>query len=204
MNIIEKDVLSTDSFMVTDADGAIVTGLVNGNFTKYLYNPSDADVWGAQGGTITELGNGAYKVTFTPNAEGTWTLVITHATYFPAGKVANYQCFTDPFASSTEIVDALLDEVVNSGAHFTANSVGETLTILRGLIQQNFMLDTTVYNADNLLTSGRIRIFTTKAEVDAATDGGVGQGEIAIFTVTAVAEGGDASLLKSYKVVRTS
>ncbi len=204
MNVIEKDVLVTDSFMVTDADGAVVTGLVNGNFTKYLYDESDGEDWAGRGGTITELGNGAYKVTFTPDAEGTWTLIVVHATYFPAGKVSNYQCVTDPFASSSEMVDALLDEVVNSGAHFTTNSVGETLTILRGLIQQNFMLDTTVYNVDNLLTSGRIRIFTTKAEVDAATDGGSAEGEIAIFTITAVEEVADGALLKTYKVVRTS
>ena len=66
------------------------------------------------------------------------------------------------------------------------------------------MLDTTVYNADNLLTSGRIRIFTTKAEVDAATDGGTSEGEIAIFTIAAVEEVADGALLKTYKVVRTS
>lgn len=202
MNTIEKDEVVTDSFIVTDDEGTIVTGLVNGNFTKYLYNPSDSEVWSGQGGTITELGNGAYKITFTPNAEGTWILMITHVTYFPAGKVANYQCFDDPFAKTTEIVDGLLDEVINSSNHFTTDTVGETLTILRGLVQQNFMLDETVYNADNLLTSGRIRIFTNKTEVGAATDGGSGQGEIATFTIASVAQGG--SLVKSYKVERTS
>jgi hypothetical protein len=42
----------------------------------------------------------------------------------------------------------------------------------------------------------------TGAQVSAATDGGIGQGEIATFSVSAETEVGDSSKLKFYKVSR--
>ena len=139
MEVIEKDVLTTDDFMVTDVNGNIVTGLVDGNFTKYLYNPSDSEVWSTQGGSITELGNGAYKITFTPNAEGTWMLIVVHATYFAAGKVGNYQCLTDPFPTAAETTDAVWD--ANLSDHTTAGTFGELVNMLDRLHVNKFTWD---------------------------------------------------------------
>jgi hypothetical protein len=90
--IIEKDVVFYDAFDVIDADGNIVTGLVDGNFTKALYDPSGSEVSGVTTVTIAELGNGLYRFNFTPGTTGAWTIKIFHATHFPAGLSANYRC----------------------------------------------------------------------------------------------------------------
>ena len=93
-------------------------------------------------------------------------------------------------------------ELVSKTNHFDADSVGEALTLIRGLDQQNFMIDNTSYNAANLLVGGRMRIFDTKVAADAATDGGSGEGEIASFTIATVGEGSGNVLVKTYKVTR--
>lgn len=81
--------------------------------------------------------------------------------------------------------------------------LGGPLRLLLGMMQDNFFLDSTTYNAAGLLTSGRIRIFPTKTAADSATDGGAGEGEIASFTVTSVPEVSPLDALpKTYKVTR--
>ena len=79
------------------------------------------------------------------------------------------------------------------------------LSIILGLVQQNFFMDNTVYSSGGLLTSGRIRIFPSKSLTDAATDGGNGQGELATFRIVAVPK---VSPLEhhphTYKVTRES
>lgn len=81
----------------------------------------------------------------------------------------------------------------------------DDLKIILGLVQNNFFLDQTIYNGAGLLTSGRIRLFPDKASTDAATDGGAGEGELASFLVTAVAEPVPAeSLPATYKMTRES
>jgi len=89
---IKLNAINYDEFVVNDADGNLVTGLVQGDFTVKLYNPSGSEVSGSIAVTITELGNGLYRTNFTPNALGTWTLLITNATHFPYGKTGNYSC----------------------------------------------------------------------------------------------------------------
>lgn len=79
-----------DEFVVTDSSGNLITGLVDGNFTRDLYNPSGSEVSGTVTVTITELGNGKYRVSFTPNELGNWILTVYNATYFSYGKSANY------------------------------------------------------------------------------------------------------------------
>jgi hypothetical protein len=90
--IIPKDEIAYDDFNVIDLAGNKITGLVNGDFTKALYNPSGNDVSGAITVTVAELGDGRYRVNFTPNADGDWILIIFHSLYFPEGQDANYRC----------------------------------------------------------------------------------------------------------------
>lgn len=61
-------------------------------------------------------------------------------------------------------------------------------TILRivGLQKENYFIDQMVYNTPGLMTAARVRIFQSKADANAATDGGSGEGEIATYTFTAV------------------
>ena len=59
-----------------------VTGLIQSNFTTYLTTsgtPSSAVI------TISEVGNGRYIYSFTPDAEGEWYILIVHAVYNPRG-----------------------------------------------------------------------------------------------------------------------
>ncbi len=114
---IKKDVLATDEFIVTDSSNNTVTGLVNSDFTRDLYNPSGSEVSSFIVPTITELGDGKYRVTFTPNANGNWVLTIYNATYFPAGKDANYRCID----YRVEDTDTIL-----SGTHGSGSWEGST------------------------------------------------------------------------------
>lgn len=57
------------------------------------------------------------------------------------------------------------------------------------LQKENYYIDQMVYNTPGLLTAARIRLFRTQAEVLAATDGGVGEGEFATYTFSSVPDG---------------
>lgn len=80
--VSKVSVLYTTLFRVTDSSGAAVTGLVNGDFTKLLYKDGVADGTTV---TVTEIANGQYKATYTPATVGYWVLIVTNATYNPAG-----------------------------------------------------------------------------------------------------------------------
>ena len=89
---IQKDTITYDGFIVINEDGNPVTGLLDGNFTRKLYDPDKSEVSGTISVTISEIGNGLYNVSFTPNKLGNWVLVVYHSTYFPWGKGDNYEC----------------------------------------------------------------------------------------------------------------
>jgi len=77
------------------------------------------------------------------------------------------------------------------------------LSLILGLVQNNFFLDGTSYNAQGLLVAGRIRIFPTKGDTDLATDGGAGEGELASFNIVTEPEAAPLDgLAKTYKVTR--
>lgn len=89
----KKDSVLYDDFRVVNSSNVEVTGLVAGDFTIYLYNPSNTEVSGSIPVSITELGNGNYRASYTPNATGLWFLMLIHATHFPEGKGNNHQIF---------------------------------------------------------------------------------------------------------------
>lgn len=127
-----------------------------------------------------------------------------HQNGFDTSVIAN------PSADDTYYVTAVQDGG-SDAANLPLNGeikVGQyvdDLTIILGLVQNNFFLDQTVYNGAGLLTSGRIRLFPDKASTDSATDGGTGEGELASFLVTSVAEPVPAeSLPATYKMTRES
>lgn len=95
MLYIEKDKLTTDDFHVLDENNNPVTGLTIGDLTVELYNPDGDEVANTSGGTLVEIdevGNGFYKISFTPTTLGNWVLVVYHSTHFPYGKGENYNC----------------------------------------------------------------------------------------------------------------
>jgi hypothetical protein len=121
------------------------------------------------------------------------------------------------------IADAVWDEILSG--HVTVGSAGKTLSdqltasgifsydisgygtpgtfgyyirMMAGLMQSNYVLDQTIFNSSGVLTSARIRIFPNSASASAATNGGIGEGEIVSFTVSAQAA---ANLVSIYKVI---
>jgi len=108
--------------------------------------------------------------------------------------------------TAAQVMGADLDEVVNSAAHFGADTVGEALTIIRALVQQNFVVDNTVYNANRLLTGCRVRIFDSAVLALAATDGAApgADGEFASFTASAVEEPAIDGVASIYRMTRTT
>lgn len=106
MEEIQLNVIAYDTFVVINpADSSLVSGLVDGNFTKELYNHLGAEVSGVITVTITELGNGKYRLSWTSNAEGPWSLTIYHPTYLPTGVTNDYTCVT----RTSDIDDILAD-----------------------------------------------------------------------------------------------
>lgn len=98
------------------------------------------------------------------------------------------------------IADAVWEELI-ADHQSVAGSFAESMMIMRGLAQNNFVLDNTTFDGAGLMTAGRIRVFSSAAAATAATQGGTGQGEIAAFAITATGSSGQASL---YKSIRTA
>jgi len=118
----------TDYFVtLNSATQAPVSGLLQGDFSIALYNPSGSEVSGSVSVTIAELGSsGNYKVTFTPNATGEWLLVITHATYFAYGKAATYLVYDALLGASEDSTVVHYFEVFSvAGAAVTGLGTGD-------------------------------------------------------------------------------
>jgi hypothetical protein len=95
LGTINKEVI--EDFSVISSVGSPVTGLVDGDFSKLLYNPDGSEVSNTIITTIEELGNGDYRAIFTPNIIGTWYLKLIHDIYFPHGKGGEIQVYKADF-----------------------------------------------------------------------------------------------------------
>ncbi|MHA2012779.1 MAG: hypothetical protein ACTSWG_10470 [Candidatus Helarchaeota archaeon] len=137
MKFIKKNIINYDNFEVLDEDNNIIIGLETSDFTFKLYNPNEAEVSNTVPVTISELGNGLYRASFTPDIIGNWLLVIYNTTYFPYGKANDYEC-----------VDALFDDI----------------QLILGLVQHNFRIVDAVYDSNNLLISSTIKIYSNASD----------------------------------------
>jgi hypothetical protein len=88
-----------DHFAVVDPNtGSLVPGIDSTSFDVKLFDPSDCDRVIGCGGDSTALdisiveidSTGLYRFSFVPDQIGVWIVSITHSTYFPSGKSANY------------------------------------------------------------------------------------------------------------------
>lgn len=132
----------TEHFTVADSNGNLVPGINPATMTIRVYNPSGNEVSGAVGGAVTDLGNGDYKYTFTPNVVGTWYVVVTHPDYFPWGKTDDVQVF-----------DTDLDQIYES--------IEKTL----GLSRHNMYIDDATYDEYGNMVSARVRTYSDAASV---------------------------------------
>ena len=140
LGVINKQ--TTEHFTVSDRNGNLISGIDSSAFTVHVYNPSASDVTPTVSGSFTELGDGNYKYTFTPNDNGTWYVVVTHPTYFPWGKTDDVQVYDND-------ISAIYNDVV------------KTL----GLVHHNIYIDQAVYGDSGSLISARVRIYSDSASV---------------------------------------
>jgi len=189
MKSITKDIIAYDDFAVLDEDNNNITGLVTGDFTFGLYNPSDIEVSSSIPVTIAELENGLYRASFTPNAVGDWLLVIYHATYFDYGKAMNYECYEHnidgiedlALESTSQAIktetDKIQPDIISSPDDYKAD-VSDLATSIEianlevlvkrilGLTQENFRISDAVYDSNHLLTSATIKIYSSSSDCE--------------------------------------
>lgn len=137
-----KDKPVDEHFTVADSNGNLVSGIDTTSFTVYVYNPSNSEVSSLVGNGFTELGNGNYKYTFTPNSNGVWYVNVTHPTYFPWGK--NDDVYVDS-ADMSEIY--------------------ETVRRTLGLVHHNMYIDNPTYDDYGNMVSARVRIYSDAVSV---------------------------------------
>ncbi len=78
-----KDQPVHENFTVSDSIGNLVSGIdTTTGFIAYVYNPAGTEVTGLVSGFFTELGDGNYRYTFTPNVNGVWYINVTNDFYF--------------------------------------------------------------------------------------------------------------------------
>lgn len=89
--------------------------------------------------------------------------------------------------TANNIAEAIWGKTLIS-AGLSVGSYGEMLRMMSGRLNGMMVMDNVV-NGTNGMTSARIRIFEDEADVGAATDGGVAEGEVATFEIEATYEG---------------
>lgn len=131
-----------EAFSVMDISNNLVSGIPLSEFSCHLFNPLDAEVHSSTHVTFSELGHGHYRASYIPNKVGNWVLVAYHPVYFPWGKSNNIQIYANDFDS----ISVMLKKVL-------------------GLVQENFYVDQTIYDANSNLTSSRVRIYKDNISV---------------------------------------
>lgn len=100
---------------------------------------------------------GRYEASWTPASPGTYA--VTFITYSDAGRTIEnivYARAVEQVFATSESIDNLAAKIVR----------------ILGLVHENVFIDNTVHDAFGSLIAARIRIFDSKASVEAATDGG--------------------------------
>ena len=133
-----------DDFTVTDQNNNLVVGINPTTFTVHLFNNinNTNNKTPSPSVTIFSIGHGHYCFWFTPNHSGLWVLTIYHSIYFPQGKTYNIQIFANNFDTITTLI-----------------------TYVLGLTREDFYIDNIKYDNNKNLTSSRIRLYTTSANV---------------------------------------
>jgi hypothetical protein len=149
MVYIEQDKLNIDVLIVKDENDNPVTGLIISDFTIKLYNPNKEDVANISSGVIVnidEVGDGIYRVQFTPDELGDWDLVVYNSTYFPFGKGENYSVVLNLGGLSPELEDIIRRTI--------------------GLTQENYRVTNQTYDKNNNLSGGLISIYPSALDLE--------------------------------------
>jgi len=145
LGVIDRQ--AEEYFTVADSDGNLISDIDSTTFTIYIYNPNGIEASSSVSASIVEIGNGSYKLLFTPDITGIWYVNVIHPSYFPWGKNDDIQVYQG------DITDI-------------HNNVIKTL----GLVHHNFYIDQTVYDNYNNMVSSRVRIYSDSASVGTDTN----------------------------------
>ena len=91
MDRVKLGEVLNDTFPVTTGKGEPVSGLTDRDFQKVLFGPDGAELSQEVPVTVSELGNGMYRVNFRPNKPGHWALTVSHPEYCPWGLSGSYR-----------------------------------------------------------------------------------------------------------------
>lgn len=134
MIIGKRDSEVADVFSVFDGENQAVENIPLNEFRTELLGPSGADALPTHPVTLLEMGNGHYRVVFTPLSEGLYYLIVYHEIYFPAGKGGHFQIFSDDFSSLGAMIELVrdfsegrwkIDEAAKQMIFFQADNVTE-------------------------------------------------------------------------------
>jgi len=131
-----------EDFSVTDSYHNPVTGLNLGHFDVKIYNNNGGDLSGSVSTNLQELGNGDYRLLFTPNTIGLWSVVLKHPIYFPFGK-----------GNDITVED------------YDMGDIGDMIKRVLGLTQENYFVDNTIFDSEGNMTTSRIRIYSDSVSV---------------------------------------
>jgi hypothetical protein len=148
MIYIEKDKLNIDDFVIVDEEDSPVTGLTVDDFDIILYNPDKTEI--TLGIIVDEVGNGLYRISFTPDMLGKWEILVYNGTYFPFGKGQTYTCIESLAGSTDDLVKRIL-----------------------GLSQENYRIFNPIYidkKGQACLTSALIKIYQTASNCNNDVD----------------------------------
>lgn len=153
-------VLLRSYLTVYDVDNNPVTGLVNGDFTKFLAldGVNDATVV-----TVAEIGNGRYVASFTPGSTGSWYLLVRQATYNKRGWDEEFDVTTNGVLSKTDVASAVWDSA--RAAYVGAGTFGEGVPVAPSGI------GSTAMTAASLSRVADVVWRRTAANVEASADG---------------------------------
>lgn len=120
---------------------------------------------------LSDLGKGRYEGSWTPASVGTYSALF--CVYEDAGHTVELS----PFLYSREIEQVFVTQS-------DIDDLAAEIVRLLGLNLENTFIDNTTYDADSMMLTGRLRVFDSRANALAATEGGVGEtGTIAEYNV---------------------
>lgn len=133
---------------------------------------------------LAHMAKGRYEAVWTPTVVGTYSVLFV--TYADAGHVVESLVYTREG-----------EQIFVTQSHI--DDIAAKLIRVLGLVHENAFIDNTTYDSNCMLLTARLRIFTTKAEAQAATDGGA---EPALETYTIDADYEGPGRMRQYRMVK--
>lgn len=116
--------------------------------------------------------------------------------------VGSYAALFIVYADAARTVESIMYTREAEQIFVTASDVDDLAAMLvrvLGLVHENVFIDNTTYDPNSMLLTARLRVFATKAEAQAATDGG-SEPALVTYSVDATYEG--PGRMRQYRMVK--